>query len=160
MRHVLWIGIGLWLMGVLQAGLAPHLTLMGVRPDLLLVYGLVVSLHMTRPGSAGVGFFVGLIMGGLVGANLTHYVVSRTFACFCMGWSRRFRFELSYPSVIGFVFAGTLLANILFMFTAAPRDVGGFLRDTILAATYNGVLALPLYALMKRVLPQPSRRRI
>lgn len=160
MRQALWIALGMWLIGVLQSGLAPHMALMTVRPDLLLIYGLVVSLHMTRSGAAAVGFFVGLIMGGLVGANLTHYVVSRAFACFCMGWSRRFRFELSYLSVVGFVFAGTLIANLLFMFTAAPRDVGGFLRDTILAATYNGVLALPLYALMKRVLPQPSRRRI
>ncbi len=160
MRQALAIAAGLWLAGVLQAGAAPHMAIMGVRPDLLLTFGLVFSLQLTRPGATGVGFFVGIIMGGLVGANLTHYIVSRMFACFCLGWSRRFRFELTYPAVGGSVFAGTMLAGLIFMFTAAPRDVGGFLGDTIIAATYNGVLALPLYALIRWVFPQPSRRRI
>jgi rod shape-determining protein MreD len=151
---------GLWLAGILQAGASPHMSLVGVAPDFLLIFGLGISLHTSRPGAAGVGFFAGLIYGGLAGANITHYIISRCVACFATSWSRRLRLELNYPTVAATIFTGTVIARIFFMFTAAPQDVGGFLRDTIAEATYNGVLALPLYALVKRVMPQTSRRRI
>jgi len=155
----LWIG-GLWLAGVLQAGASPHMALFGVAPDFLLIFGLTMSLHLPRPGATGIGFFAGMIYGGLAGANLTHYIISRSIACFATSWSRRLRLELNYPTVGATVLVGTVIARVFFMFTAAPQDVGGFLRDTIAEATYNGVLALPLYALVKRVMPQTSRRRI
>ena len=164
MKMLPWLLGGLWLFGVLQAGAAPHmyvqLSVFGATPDFLLIFSLVFSTALSRPGATALGFGAGLITGGLVAANLTHYIVSRTFTCFLASWSRRLRFELSYPTIATTVFLGTLIARILFMFTAAPRDVGLFLRDTIAEATYNGVLALPLYSLVKRVLPSPSRRRI
>lgn len=160
MRNFPWYVGGLWLAGVLLAGLSPHMEILGASPDFLLIYGIVFSTALTRPAATALGFAAGLITGGLVGANITHYILSRTFTCFLASWSRRLRFELSYPTIATTVFLGTLFARILFMFTAAPRDVGGFLRDTIAEATYNGVLALPLYGLVKRVLPTTSRRRI
>lgn len=160
MRAVPWLLAGLWLAGVVQAGVASHMSLFGIAPDFLLIYGLVVSSQLTRPGACGIGFLVGLISGGLVGANMTHYLFSRLIASFFASWSKRLRFELTFFSLAGIVFSGTLLARLLFMFTAAPPDVPLFLRDTIAEATYNGVLALPLYGLVKRVVPQSSRRRI
>lgn len=160
MRSIPWLIALLWLAGVLQSGVATHMTLLGVMPDFLLILCLLTSMYLNRPAAATLGFFVGLVSGGLVGANITHYIISRTVAGFGTSWSRRLRFELSYASVAATVFIGTVIARLIFMFTAAPQDVGGFLRDTIAEATYNGVLALPLYALVKRVMPQTSRRRI
>jgi hypothetical protein len=50
------------------------------------------------------------------------------------------------------VVGGTLLAYLLMMVPAPPPEVGRYLRDTIVAAMYNGVLAIPLYALLRRTL--------
>lgn len=160
MKLLPWVVGGLWVAGVLQAGAAPHMAILGAQPDFLLVFAISFSLYLNRGGAAATGFYAGLIQGGLIGANLTHYIASRMISCFAASWSRRLRFEMTPATIAGTVFATTILASLIFMFTAAPRNLGGFLRDTIVAATYNGVLALPLYGLLSRVLPQPSRRRI
>jgi rod shape-determining protein MreD len=142
----------LWICSVLQFGFARYLAIFGVAPNFLLVATIAVSLCLPRPSSAVFGFFAGAIEGALVGANLAHYVVSRTVAGFVAAWSRGLRFELTAPAVGFTTLAVTLVASVVFLFTAAPRGIVGYLGDTIGSAMYNGVLAMPLYALLRRVL--------
>ena len=97
------------------------------------------------------------MQGALAGANLTHYVISRCIAGFVASWSRRLRFEMTPITVAISVAAVTVVAQIALMFIAAPTGIFGFLGDTIGSAMYNGVIAIPVYALLKRVLNPPVR---
>ncbi|MEQ1934634.1 MAG: hypothetical protein ABL962_12290 [Fimbriimonadaceae bacterium] len=156
---VLFIVI-VWLMGVLDFGLAPHMPVFGVRPDFLLIATVVFSQILSRPGSAAIGFLSGLIKGAIIGANLTHYVFSRAVTAFFGSWFRSSQRGQSTLQIMVTVFIATIFCNVIFLFTAAPHNVGRFLADTIIAAVYNGVLAAPLYALLSRFLGLNNRQRL
>jgi hypothetical protein len=54
-------------------------------------------------------------------------------------------------------FAVTILAQLMLMFVAPPAQLMPFLRDTIGTAIFDGVIAMPFYLLLKRLLGAPSR---
>lgn len=151
--------ITLWLAATLEYGLPERLNIAGASPDFILICIAPLSMLLPRAGACGVGFFGGVIQGAIVGANLTHYTISRTLTGFMIAWSRNTRIDLTVPMAGLITLLSTLFAGLLFMFGAAPRNLGPFLLDTIGSAVYNGVLAMPLYALLRRILGEPSRRR-
>lgn len=151
-RPILAVAITLWLAGALQQAVAYRLDLFGFKPDFILATMIPLSICLTRSNGAIVGFFAGLIQGGTAGANLAHYVISRTLTGFATPWSRRFGFELNTIAVGLTGFFATIFAETIFMFLAAPKGIGSFLGDTIRTAIYNGVLAMPVYALLRRIL--------
>lgn len=147
-----WIVLIFWLAAALQQAGADSLTLWGMRPDFLLVLCTSASLIVGPGVAARYGFAAGLIYGALAGANLTHYVISRTVASFLIAQSGRFEFQVGLWSAGIIVGLGTLLAQLLLMLLAPPPDIWPFLRATMGTATYNGVLAVPIYALLRRIL--------
>jgi rod shape-determining protein MreD len=141
----------LWLAGGFQASLAPRLAIAQVAPDfVLIVLGSVSILSSRRAGTVS-GFFGGLIEGGLAGANLTQYVISRSLAGFLTGWLTAWEFEATVIVAFFAVVACTLEAQLLLLFLAPPTRIFAFLLATIGSAIYNGVLAMPLFALLKRI---------
>lgn len=144
--------VALWVAAILERGLAPHMALFGATPDFLLLVTTVSGLMMSRPGGAVTGFGAGLIQGALIGANLSHYVVSRALGGFMAAWSRHLRFENNSIVLVLATAALTVFAELTFMVTAGPKGIAGFLGDTMGTAIYNGVLAIPVYALLRRVL--------
>ncbi|MEQ1823954.1 MAG: rod shape-determining protein MreD [Fimbriimonadaceae bacterium] len=160
MKHT-WLVLALvWLLGVLDFGVAPHMALLGVRPDFLLVGTIAFSQIFPRPGSAGIGFLCGLVRGAIVGANLTHYVLSRTLTGFIGSWFRSSQRGQSALQMFITVVIGTFFAHLVFLMTAAPSNVATFLTDTIIAAIYNGVIAMPMYVLLSKFLGLNSRQRL
>jgi rod shape-determining protein MreD len=160
MKHVGLVLALVWLLGIFDFGVAPHMTLFGVRPDFLLVGTVVFSQLFPRPASAGIGFLCGLIRGAIVGANLTHYVLSRTLTAFLGSWFRTSQRGQSSLQMFITVVVGTVFAHGVFLMTAAPSNVATFLTDTIIAAIYNGVIATPLYVLLSKFLGLNSRQRL
>lgn len=140
-----------------QHGVGERLVLLGFRPDIPLVLLACVSLRLGRSGAALYGFWAGALAGALATANLGHYIASRTIAAFAVSWSKGLRFEVAWGAVALVSFLATLLTEGLWMFFAAPSDLGWFMADTIRTATYNGVLAIPLYAFVKKLLPLGPR---
>lgn len=132
--------------------LAPRFALCGLSPDFLLVT-LAVFLHFSsRRGGMVLGFAAGVLAGALPGANMAHYVISRTVAGFFGSWARALGVEEGRATAAASAFAITLIAQIVLMFLAPPARIGPFLGATIGSAVVNGVLAIPLYALVSRVL--------
>ena len=151
-----WV-IGLWVAAVLQQSLSPHLRIFVARPDFLLIFTVAVSLFLTRRTAAGLGFTAGLIEGAVAGAHLAPYAISRAVAGFVTAWSRVMGLEVNKLVVALTAFLATIIAGLLWMFSAAPANLGAFLGDTIGSAMYNGVLAIPVYMLLERVLNPRSR---
>lgn len=148
----LWVVLTLWLAAILERGLAQHIGIFGAHPDFLLLTSIVIGLGLRRSGAAMTGFLAGVIQGALIGANLSHYVISRVVAAFAAAWSRELRFEMNPAALALTIAALTILGRLTFMVTAGPKHIGGFLGDTMGTAIYNGVLAIPVYALLRRVL--------
>lgn len=148
----LWVVIALWIGAIVERSLSPNITVLGARPDFLLLVSIVTSLGLSRSGAALTGFAAGVIQGALIGANLTHYVFSRAMTAFMAAWSRQLRVEMSPLAVAITTAVLTIFGRLLFMVTAGPKGIAGFLGDTMGTAIYNGVLAIPVYALLRRVL--------
>lgn len=141
----------LWLGAVLQHGLAHHVAVFGVVPDFLLVAMTPVAM-LSRPSAAlWAGFFCGIAHGAVAGANLAHYVVSRAVAALGLSATNLLGIELSTVAAGVSAAAATLGAQLLLLFLAPPASIGSFLTATIGTAMYNGVLAMPLYALLRRL---------
>jgi len=150
-RGIAVMVVVMWLAACLQA-VAPKLTVAGARPDFLLAAMVVLSLHSRRIGGAVLGFSAGFIDGALASASLGYYTVSRTVAGFLTAWSRDLKFEQSPWLVFATTFLATALALTIRVFLPPARSIYPFATATILTATYNGVLAMPLYALLNRLL--------
>ncbi len=151
--RVLAVGVaGVWVCGALQQALAVRVSIFGVGPDFLLLFCATFGLLNRRAPGAVCGFGAGLMHGALAGANLSHYVVSRTVAGFSSSWLRQWRFEQNAAIVGTCVALASILGGLVFMFLAAPKAIFAYLGDTILSALYNGLLAMPLHALLKGLL--------
>lgn len=148
--------LGIFLAAVLQQALAPHLGFGPMKPDFFLVFLGVSCLFSNRRSGMLIGFFCGIVYGALAGVNLQHFAITRTVAGFVAAWTNDLSFQ---PSVlVAFLITAslTLFAQLMLMFLAAPGPIGPFLGDTIAGAVYNGVVAMPVYLLLKRFLDPPS----
>lgn len=148
----LWIVVALWVAALLERALSTHISIFGAQPDFLLLVSIIAGLGLNRSGAALTGFGAGLIQGALIGANLSHYVISRAISAFFASWSRQLRFEMNPLAVATTAAILTVVGRLTFMVTAGPKGIAGFLGDTMGTAIYNGVLAIPVYALLRRVL--------
>lgn len=148
----------LWIAGALQMALASRVGLSGARPDFPLVALAALALLGERRSGTVVGFVAGLLQGVLAGANLAAYAVSRTLLGFALGWVRLSGL-VPNAFVAGLSAAvGTLLVQGILMFTAHHSPVIPFLTGTLLAAMIDGALAMPLYALLRRLIdPEHDR---
>lgn len=141
----------------LQHGLADRMTLLGFRPELPTLLTVCFGLFFSRGGAAAYGLFAGWIEGALALANVGHYIIARAVAGFCVSWTRGFEYEAGALSIMIVGAVGTLFSELLWMFFAAPNPIGVYLADTIRTALVNGLLAVPVYALLKRSLdPRPA----
>lgn len=137
--------ITLWLAVVFQQALPDRMAVFGARPDFVLTAAICLGLLLPAPGCIIVGFFAGLGHSATIGANLVQYVFSRSLASY--GASRISELEIEIGGILAAVavLVGTLGAQLVMMFLAPPRSVGGFIGDTIQTAIYNAVIAAPLY---------------
>lgn len=149
--------LGLWISAGCERTVAPYIAIGGVAPDLMLVATGCLSLFTHRRGGTLVGFSSGLFQGAVAGANLAAYTISRTLGGFLGGSFNSMGFERSAVLAGVVVAITTLLAQIMLMFIAPTSGIGAFLLATIGMAVYNGVLAMPLYATLRRVFDPPAR---
>jgi hypothetical protein len=142
----------LFIAAVLQQTLAERFSILGARPDFMLTALAVLGMFANRSGGMALGFFDGLLMGAVANANMQHYVASRTVTGLILGWTSNAEMPRSVPASGLIAAAVTVFAQLTLMFLAPPHSISTFLADTIRSAVYNGVLAIPVYALLKKFL--------
>jgi len=157
MKKLVVSAIVMWLAAAMQQAWAARFSLGAVSPDYLLVAMGCLTLRMDRRAGTILGFTAGLLEGAIAGANLGAYAVSRTVGGFLAGWITTVEFDSSPIVAFITVAVTTLIAQLLFMFGAPPPQIAPFLLATIGSAMYNGVLAVPLFWVLKRVLDLPTR---
>lgn len=148
----------LWIAGALQEALAPRMAVAGAPPDFPLVALACLALLGERREGTVAGFVAGLLRGVLAGANLSVYAISRAVLGFVLGW---IRFAGLVPNglVAGLAAAaGTLAAQGMLMLAAHRGPVLPFLGGTLFSAMIDGALAMPLYALLRRLIEPATDR--
>ncbi len=156
-KSILVTVICLWMAGGCQQSLAPHMAIYRAWPDFLLVNVACLSLFTTRAGGTLLGFAGGVIHGALAGVNLAAYAITRTLAGFMVGWLNSLEFDANVFVAFMATAGASLFAQLVLMFVAPPEAILPFLGATIASAMYNGVIAMPVYALLKRILDPPVR---
>lgn len=146
-----WGAVGLYLSVVLQLAVAPRISFFGIGPDFPLLFTAVFSLRTSRLGTVTLGFFAGLCEGALAGVNLAHYVISRTVAAFLGGSAQGMGMQPASSTAAFVAAAVAFFAQLLLTFLAPSGGFGRMLGDTIGSAIVNGLLAVPLYALLKKL---------
>ncbi|MCX7799674.1 MAG: hypothetical protein N2109_04955 [Fimbriimonadales bacterium] len=137
-------------------GVATRLAVLGASADYPLTVACTLALFGRPAGGAVLGFAAGFLHGCVVGANLGYLAFSRTLAGYASSASRSLEVRLS-PLVAALTVAVcTIGAEALELLLPPAKPLLGSLGDTIGTATYNGVLAIPLYALLSRFL-RPAR---
>lgn len=143
--------VALWLGAVLQQSLGRY-GILNARPDYILVMLSCICLYSSRSGGALAGFAAGLLSGAITGANLTQYIFSRTVTGFVDAWARNLGLDPNAVTAALNSFFMTVVAQLILMFFAPPPGIASFLGATIGSAMVNGVLAVPVNALLRRIL--------
>ncbi len=151
-RPIVVLVLCFWVAAGLQQAAAPHLAFGSARPDLLITTALVAAVFFEPLIAATLGFVAGVLHGGVTGSDTANLAVSRTLVAYAAGYVSRLELDVR-PWYVGLVvLAGTVVSYLLMMIPAPPPEVWPYVRDTIFSAMYNGVLAIPLYAMMRRSL--------
>ena len=144
--------LGFWLAAVLQQATVDRLQIGGARPDLLLILAFSTAVMFAPRYAALFGFVAGLLQGAITGADLAHYTISYTIVAYLAGFLSWLELDIRAWYVALVVIGGTIIVGLIMMIPAPPVQFWPYLGDTILSAIYNGVLAIPLYVLIKRLL--------
>ncbi|MCW5934032.1 MAG: rod shape-determining protein MreD [Fimbriimonadia bacterium] len=122
-------------------------------PDFTLLALAFIALQTQPATGATAGFFIGLMQGALSAQTLGSYALSRVFGGFIVGWLPVW-FERSHILMTLTACIMAVVVSETALFLLAPRNdfvdwilrVGGKI-------VYNIVLALPVYAIIKRLIP-------
>ena len=147
----------LWIAGGLQQAVAFQVSAGGVAPDFLLVAIVSLSLFSLRRNGSVVGFIGGALHGAIAGGHMAAYVITRTLVGLCVGWVTGMEFEGNTAVAAIVTAAATLASQLTFLLMNPHGAILSALLATIGSAVYNGVLAIPLYALLRKVLDSPRR---
>jgi LytS/YehU family sensor histidine kinase len=141
--------IFLCLAAILQSGIFDRYTLLGAHVNLPVVVMLCFGLISRPAAGGGLGLLSGILTGGLSGATLMHYAVSRVLAGYLVGTQSKNEPELRLA--VFWVFVGSLISQTVLILLAPPNPLLPAVGATILSAVYNGVVAIPMFALVARL---------
>ena len=148
MRRYIWAVISLIIAAGIQGSLPRSISILGAKPDLILVVLIAYSLAADPTFGAAMGFIAGLIHGSAVGLSLGSFIITRTITGFLAGLvpTRLFSDNLIVPAAaaawLTLVCEGIfLLANPRPHFLFAARIVVG-------ECVYNAILTLIVHFLL------------
>jgi len=145
----------LWFAGALQQAVAYQISAGGVSPDFPLIVIVTLCLFADKRTGSIVGFLAGAIHGAIAGGHMAAYTITRTLIGFLVGWFTGMEFEGNIAVAFIVTAAATICTQLTFLLLTPRGAILPFLLATIGSAMYNGVLAIPLYALLKKVLDSP-----
>ena len=147
---VLWLALGL------DAGLSGRRLFGPIEFSTLAVSILAFAMQRRQEGAV-LGALAGLIVGLLAGPNLGAWIVGLAFVGFASGWLGEAGVRQSKPIAAGVAAGAVLLVHAVLILASPPSGLGTFVGDTIRTAMVNGALAIPLHALLARLL-DPEKR--
>jgi rod shape-determining protein MreD len=153
----IWPAISLIAAASIQGNLPSGMSLLGAKPDLVLVVLIAYSLAADPIVGAGIGFIAGLVHGAAVGLSLGSFIVTRTITGFLAGFATT---RLFSENPVVPVFSAVWLTAVcegLFLLANPRMALVPAARVTLGECIYNAALTLLLYWLLRSL---ETRRKI
>ena len=142
---------------VLQAAYGSALAIHEARPNLSLTTLLIVCLFADAPTGALLGFLMGLLEAAYTERYVGSFLVTRSLAGWAVGVLDETIFRDNLLVTLLTAPVGTLLVEGCFFLFAPQPHVLRWADRTLLQALYNGLLALPLYLVLRRIARRGQR---
>jgi rod shape-determining protein MreD len=157
MRSYAWPVFSLLVAAGIQGNLPAGMSLLGAKPDLILVVLIAYSLAADPLAGAALGFVAGLVHGAAVGLSLGSFIVTRTITGFLAGFATTRLFSEN-PVVPVFSAAWlTAVCEGLFLLANPRVPLAHAARVVLGECIYNAALTLLLYWLLRAL---ETRRKI
>lgn len=146
----------LLLLTFLQATSLNRLSILGIKPDLLLILVIFLGLHKGPIPGAGYGFLAGILLDVFSPVPLGTNVLSKTVLGFLAGAAAPLLY-LEAPFIQGLLLflvmflEGMIFFILLSSFHLAPPFSYSFLYIILPASLYTSLLAPLLFSLLKRI---------
>jgi len=141
----------------LQGNLPSAVSVLGAKPDLVLVVLISYSLVADPAFGAGLGFAAGLLHGSLVGVSLGSFIVTRTITGFLAGLATTRLFsENPLVPALSAVWL-TVVCEALFLLSNPRPDIAIALRKVAGECIGNAILTLFVYFTLRNL---ETRRKI
>ncbi len=151
----------LLLLAILQATSLNRLSILGIKPDLLLILVIFLGLHRGPVSGAGYGFLAGILLDIFSPVPLGTNALSKTVLGFLAGAVAPFLY-FKTPFIqgillfLGMFLEGMILFILLSSFHLAPPFCYSFLYIILPASFYTSLLAPLLFYALKRIIPVRS----
>ncbi len=147
---------------VFQTALANEMGVFGATPHFFILVPLSLALALPAKGVIWAAFGAAILQGALLGSDYGPLVFSLCIAAYLV--HRVLGVGIEVGAILGAVavVAGTLVALVLLLLVNPGATLGpttsvvGYLQMSLATAVYNGVLAVPLLALLRRTLKVKS----
>jgi rod shape-determining protein MreD len=148
-----WVptGIALLVAAVLQAALAPHMAIMGIEPNFLLLVVIVLAMVEGPVPGAVAGFVAGLLFDLLGSGPIGPGALVMTTVGFIAGTMRANLFAKSWLLPVTVVFVASLLAELAYAILLAVIGV----ETQLLPLVWGVVVPSALYDTMLALLVLP-----
>ena len=145
----LWV---LLLLGAssLQAVYAARLAFWGGYPDFPLTVALCAALLSDASVGCVTGFGAGLVMASVCGRTLGTFLISRTIAGYLAGLLTNRLFRGNLGVVFLGVWGASVAAEVIYGLAAPRLTLMHWVYSTLIGATMNAFLALPITLLLRR----------
>ncbi|MCS7301094.1 MAG: rod shape-determining protein MreD [Fimbriimonadales bacterium] len=141
---------------VAQGVWAHRLQIGHATPDFPLLILACLALLTNPNAAAWAGFLTGLLHASVLDQTVGSLLVSRTLAATAVAYLPILLSERHWLSVIPAVALLTLLAQGLLYLAAPTLSGSAFWQETLWSMVYNMALAIPVYWLIRRIVP-PER---
>jgi cell shape-determining protein MreD len=147
-----WVSAFLiYLTGAFNQGFSAKTATVGLFPDALFVMLCILSVMGQMRFALTIGFAAGIIQGAITGNLMWQFVLTRLLIGFLGGFLIESRFQRNYAVVGLATFLFTIICGVMMMIIGSQGSITEALKDTIIAAVYNGVLALLVYIPVERL---------
>lgn len=140
MKSALWIAAVLILVAAAQPTLAPRMAVFGARPDLMIVAVAILSMTRNSDSAAVIGFFAGLLTGGVANNKMGAYIISRVLAALAASAVGRSSVAISRLTAVLAAAAATGTGAVAFLLVGIPGNLLAWVGATLGTLVYNVVL--------------------
>ena len=156
MRATLVIFCAMLLLGAAQGALAHRMTIGQISPDFLIAATAAIGLLLGPTAGTLAGMLAGLAHGSITGVGFGSFMASRALVGCLAGSAKSHVFHDNpiVPLVGGVV--GTLVAESVFVLLNPPARLSEWFAALPLIAIYNGIIAVPTYWALRRLLVSKS----
>ncbi len=150
------ITITLILVSIIQATLVQYISILGIKPNMILIMIISFSLSREYMEAGVIGFFAGLLLDILTGKMIGLHTLLGMYTGLLVGNTKEKFFKDSYIVTIFFTFTFTFSYELIFYILnyfiwGETRMMYALSHIILLQSIYNAILSIPIYSLIIKV---------